>query len=77
MLANASLCRRLLQMGGTMQGFEPQEVRPLYQSILDNSPNGVDRAVKYVANNFDSLVDRLVEGIYRIEGGWYESNYNF
>lgn len=41
-----------------MQGFEPQEVLPLFRSVLDNSPQGIDRAVDYVSNNFDRLAAR-------------------
>ncbi len=50
--------RRLLQLGGTMQGFEPQEVLPLFRSILDNGKDGIEAALKYVVSNFDFMAAR-------------------
>ncbi|XP_034249153.1 uncharacterized protein LOC117650017 [Thrips palmi] len=58
-LHNNTLVDQLLDLAGTMQGFEPQEVLPLFRSVLDNSPDGVNRAVDYVQANFDKLAASL------------------
>ncbi|KAJ1527772.1 hypothetical protein ONE63_007727 [Megalurothrips usitatus] len=55
---NATIAKELLSLAGTMQGFEPQEVRRVFRSVMDNSPTGVDAAVDYVFNNFDFMAAR-------------------
>ena len=41
-----------------MQGFEPQEVVPLFRSILDNSAEGIDAATQYITRNFEFMAAR-------------------
>jgi len=56
---NSTILNGLLDLGGTMQGFEPQEVLPLFRSILDNGKDGIDVALKYVVKNFDLMAASL------------------